>query len=224
MTSAPTDGDGTPRISALVPDPRRPESVRVQVGGQTLLTVPRQVAERLQIQVGDAMAGPVHHELCRAADVEAALRTALKALERRPFASRDLVRRLVLKGHPPEAADQAVARAAELGLVNDEAFARHFTQTRFARGRGPARLRRELTAMGCLPALVDRVLREEIADGGAEQSAQGLARKRAGQLRGVPRPDRLRRVVAYLARRGYRGPAAVAAARAAVTEEPVSDE
>jgi regulatory protein len=202
---APSEPDRAPRISGIVTDPRSAESVRIQVDGRTLLTVPARVAERLGVRPGDLIVGQAHEALCRAADAEAAFRTALRALERRSFAARDLARRLVLKGHPPEAADQAVSRAQEAGLVNDESFARHFVQTRSARGRGPTRLRRELTVMGVAAPLVDRVLRDEVPEEASREAILVLARKRAGQLKDIPRPDRLRRVIAYLARRGYRG-------------------
>jgi regulatory protein len=209
----PSEPGAVPRISGIVTDPRSAESVRIQVDGRTLLTVPARVAERLGVRAGDVIGGPAHAALCRAADAEAAFRTALRALERRSFAARDLARRLVLKGHPPEAADQAVSRAQEAGLVNDENFARHFVQTRFARGRGPARLRRELTVMGVAAPLVDRVLRDEVPEEASREAILVLARKRAGQLKDVPRPDRFRRVIAYLARRGYRGPEVLKTAR-----------
>lgn len=210
-----TDPAAGARVTRVVPDPRRKGAVRVEVDGRPLLTVPEEIAARLGIGPGGLLSGPMHQELCRAADAEAAFRTALRALERRPFAGRDLARRLILKGHPPEAADQAVERAKELGLVNDETYARHFIQTRSARGRGPARLRRELAAMGVLPSLVDRLLSEELPEEQTLHRVSVLARKRAGQLAGIPRPDRLRRVVAYLARRGYRGAEVVRTAREA---------
>jgi regulatory protein len=143
--------------------------------------------------------------LCRAADVEAAYRTLLQALSRRPFARRDLARRLVLKGHPPEAADLAVARGERVGLLDDEQFARHYIQTRAARGRGPSRLRRELTGLGVAPALADRLLGEELPEDAQDARIEALARKRAGQLGSGPRPERLRRLLGFLARKGYRG-------------------
>ena len=67
------------------------------------------------------------------------------------------------------------------------------------------RLRRELAAMGVASAIIDRVLSEEAetADPGVVRS---LARKRAAQLGDLERQDRFRRVVAFLARRGYAGP------------------
>ena len=88
--------------------------------------------------------------------------------------------------------------------MDDESFARHFIQTRSARGRGPARLRRELVGMGVAPLLVDRVLAEEEPED-QRGAMTALIRKRSAQLKDLPRTDRIRRVIAYLARRGYTG-------------------
>lgn len=193
------------RISGLVPDPRREGVVQLQVDGLPLMSVPADLVGRLALRVGDPLPSDGHEALCRAADAEAAYRTLLRSLERRPFACRDLARRLVLKGHPPEAADLAVARAEQAGLLDDEVFARHYVQTRASRGRGPARLRRELTGMGVLAATADRVLREELPPEADEVRVEAIARKRAAQLADLPRLDRYRRLLGFLARKGYRG-------------------
>lgn len=200
------------RISGIVADPQHPGSVRIMVGGRALLTVARDDVARLGISAGLELEPERHAALCQAADAEAAYRAALLCLGRRPYAGRDLARRLVTRGHPPTAADRAVERARAAGLVNDESFARHFVQTRSARGRGPARLRRELVQMGVAPLLVDRVLAEEEPED-QRGAMTALIRKRSAQLKDVPRTDRVRRVIAYLARRGYTGPEARKAVR-----------
>ena len=193
------------RVSGIVPDARHPGTVRIEVGGKTLLTVPAAALDHLGVTVGSVLETKTYQELCRSADGEAAFRSALVCLGRRPFSRRDLARRLVMRGHPPEAADRAVTRAESAGLVNDESYARHYVQTRTARGRGPMRLRRELAVMGVASPIIDRVLSEEVetSDPGVVRS---LARKRAAQLGDLERKDRFRRVVAFLARRGYAGP------------------
>lgn len=195
-------------VTGIVPDARHRGSVRIEVAGKPLLTVPAAVAERLGVSRGSVLQPETYGALCQAADAEAAYRAALTCLGRRPFSRRDLARRLVMRGHPPEAADQAVARAEAAGLVNDETYARHYVQTRSARGRGPARLRKELAVLGVPASIADRVLDEEVEQGGLESGVVlALARKRAAQLGGgVERQDRIRRVVAFLARRGYAGP------------------
>lgn len=204
--SLATDAEAVRRITALVPDARRTGAVRVHVNGRPLLTVPEAVVARLGLEVGMLLDDGLGGALGVAADVEAAYQPLLTMLARRPFAARDLERRLVLRGHPPGAAEGAVARARDAGLINDEAFTRHYIQTRSARGRGPARLRRELTALGVDAPVVDRLLAEEVPDGASADRVRSLAGRRAEQLQSVPRPDRFRRVVAYLARRGYTGP------------------
>jgi regulatory protein len=204
MTATPSDPADRGVIGALAPDPRHPACVRILVGGRALLTVPRGVVEAEGLTVGLELDGPRFARLARAADEEAAYRTVLRYLERRPFSARDLARRLVLKGHPPEAATSAVERAARAGLIDDARFALHYIETRAARGRGPLRLRRDLAALGVERALVDGALAEAFGpDGANAPSVEILARKRLNQLAGLPKPVRRRRLLAFLARRGF---------------------
>jgi regulatory protein len=204
MTVTPSELADRRVIGALAPDPRHPACVRIMVGGRALLTVPREAAEAEGLAVGGELDEPRFARLARAADEEAAYRTVLRSLERRPFAARDLVRRLVLKGHPPEAAAVAVERAGRAGLMDDARFALHYIETRAARGRGPLRLRRDLAALGVERVVVDAALAEAFGpDGANAPSVEALARKRLDQLRGLPKPVRRRRLLAFLARRGF---------------------
>jgi regulatory protein len=205
MTATLTD-PGTRVVGAVVPDARRPDCVKLLVEGGTFLTVPRQVAERERIVPGVRLEPALLERLCRAADAEAAYRTGLRFLEHRPFGARDLCRRLVLKGHPPEAAEAARARLEGMGLLDDARFALGYVQTRSTRGRGPLRLRRDLAAMGVERKVVDAALLEAFGPEGAEAPRpDGLARRRLAQLKGLPRPVQRRRLLAYLARRGFAG-------------------
>ncbi|HEX7023348.1 MAG TPA: regulatory protein RecX, partial [Gemmatimonadales bacterium] len=184
-------------IGAVVPDPRRAGSVRVMVDGRPLLTVPRDVAERERLGPGLPLEEPLLTRLGRAADEEAAFRTALRLLERRPFAARDLARRLVLKGHSPDAADAARCRATELGLLDDRRFSAGFVETRAQRGRGPMRLRRDLAVLGVERAVIDGAIAEVFgADGADAPQADALARRRIAQLRGLSRTVQRRRLLA----------------------------
>ena len=177
------------------------------VQGRPLLTIPREIAERERLEPGMVLEEVLFARLGRAADEEAAFRTALRYLERRPFAARDLVRRLVLKGHPPAAAEAARARAERVGLLDDARFALHFVQTRAARGRGPLRLRRDLAVLGVERGVIDQALAEAFGvDGSEAPQADAVARRRLGQLRGLRRPVQRRRLLAFLARRGFVGP------------------
>ncbi|HET7470747.1 MAG TPA: regulatory protein RecX [Gemmatimonadales bacterium] len=195
-----------PVLTALEPDPRRPGTLRVDLDGVRFGAVPAELARAAGLAVGCAVDGVMHERLTAAADAEAAFRTLLRALERRSFARADLGRRLVRKGHPRPAVEAAVERASGLGLLDDAAFVQSYVQTRAARGRGPARLARDLMAMGVERGLIDRALSAEWPEGSDRSRVPlALAAKRAGQLGDLPRPVKRRRVLAYLARRGFAG-------------------
>lgn len=195
-----------PRITGLEPDPRRPEAVRLEIDGIRFGAVPRELVTKEHLAVGREIDPALQDRLSSAADAEGAYRTALRALEIRSFARGDLTRRLIRKGHPRPAVEAALQRVQELGLLDDAAYARTYVQTRAARGRGPLRLTRDLVALGVERSLIDRALQAEWPEGSDHTAVPlALARKRAGQLNGLPRQTRRRRVVAYLARRGFVG-------------------
>lgn len=189
-----------------MPDLRRPGAVRLALAGQAYCTVSVQTVAAERLEVGMSVDGGLAERLAQAADVEAAYRTVLRALELRSYAAADLLRRIVRKGHLREVAEEAVERARQLGLLDDAAYAMNYVQTRAARGRGPARLVRELSAMGVSRALIDRAIAAEWPEGSDRMAAPlALATKRASQLGRLPRPVLRRRLLAYLARRGFAG-------------------
>jgi regulatory protein len=200
-------GQGRPaRITALVPEPRGAGSVRVEVDGARFASVSPDVIRRADLRVGRELDDPLRALLDAEAQVEAAYRTVLRCIERRSFARADLGRRLLRKGHTPEAVEAALDRAAEHGLIDDAAFAADYVETRSARGRGPLRLARDLMAMGVERGIIDRAVASHThqAEGNVDVPL-ALAHKRAAQLRDLPRHVRRRRVLAYLARRGFSG-------------------
>ena len=198
--------DTTPRVTALEHDPRSPGTVCLEIDGARFGTVPRELVSAEGLAVGQTVGAELHERLGAAADIEAAYRTALRGLELRSYARGDLARRLQRKGHPRQAIEVALERITGLGLLDDEAYARTYVQTRAARGRGPSRLIRDLLSMGVQRSLIDRALIAEWPEGSDRTSMpKALATKRAAQLGALPRQTKRRRLVAYLARRGFCG-------------------
>lgn len=206
------------RVSRIAPDLRRAGLVKVEIDERPAFTVPGTVVSELGLEPGSILTDEAAEVLGREADAEAAYRTALRSLEQRPYAVRDLAGRLVLKGHPKEAADRAVVRAERAGLLDDAAFARHYVETRFGRGRGPARLRRELQGLGVAASIIERAVSAGVTPEAASERMRALIRKRSAQLAGVAGPDRKRRILAFLARRGFHGYEAVKAVDEAMDE------
>jgi regulatory protein len=196
----------SPRITAIDPDPRRPEAVRLEIDGARFGAIPRDLASAEGLRVGLELDPELQDRLSAAADVEAAYRTVLRSLEVRAYARGDLGRRLQRKGHPRPAVEAALERAANLGLLDDKAFARTYVETRAARGRGPSRLTRDLLSMGVERSFIEQALAAEWPEGSDRSTMPlALATKRAAQLGSLPRQVKRRRVVAYLARRGFSG-------------------
>ena len=194
------------RITALLPEPRGPGSVRIEVDGERFASVAPEVVRTHGLQVGRALDEALRARLAAEADAEAAYRTALRSIERRSFARADLARRLLRKGHAPDAVEAALARAAEQGLLDDAAFAANYVETRSARGRGPVRLARDLMVMGVERGVIDRAVAAHVRDSAdIGEVPRALASRRAAQLGNLPRQVKRRRVLAYLARRGFSG-------------------
>lgn len=195
------------KIDGLRPDPRRPGSIRVLVGGKPAWTVPADVITRLGLVEGATVSYQASEELERAADVEGALRSALRMLERRAHARLEVARKLRFKGHGQESVDAALERLDALGLIDDAAFAEAYVTARAGRGRGPARLRRDLEALGVRPEDISRAVSaldsDEVPDPWELTFRQ--AERRAAGMRGLTREARQRRLTSFFARRGFRG-------------------
>ena len=196
-----------PTLTGLAPDPRQPGYRLVEVDRGRFASLPLEALEPLSLRLGAELAPAVLDRLRALADVEAAERAALRALARRAHARLDLQRRLVKKQHPPAAVEAALERLTLRGLLDDRRFAEQYAALRATRGKGPARLLRDLQAQGVerrtAEQAVGRALEEEGIDPGLE--ARAVATKRARQLAGLPVPVRKRRLLAFLVRRGYAG-------------------
>ena len=195
-------------LTGLAPDPRRPDYRLVEVDRGRFASLPAESLIGLGLVVGGEIGPRVLARLQELADLEGAHRAALRALARRAHARHDLRRRLLQKQHPPAAVDGALARLAAQGLLDDAAFARDYAGVKAARGRGPARLIKDLLAQGVERGEAEAAVRAALADEGvdADAAVRAVAEKRARQLAGLPAPVRKRRLVAFLARRGFQGP------------------
>src|SRR5204862_6575105 len=83
----------------------------------------------------------------------------------------------------------------------------HYAAAHAARGRGAPGLVRDLLAQGVERRLAERVVQEALAAEGldGEGVARAVAERRARQLAGLPPAARRRRLLAFLARRGFSG-------------------
>jgi len=194
-------------LTGLAPDPRRPDYRLVELDRGRFASLPAEALAGLGLAVGAEIGPRIFARLQELADLEGAHRAGLRALARRAHARFDLRRRLLQKQHPPAAVDGALERLAGQGLLDDAGFARDYAGAKAARGRGPARLIKDLLAQGVERRMAEEAVRAALADDSVDPGAvvRAVAEKRAKQLAGLPAPVRKRRLAAFLARRGFQG-------------------
>lgn len=194
------------------------------VDGETVGAVSVEAIASLRLQVGCAIDADALEALRGAVRAAACHDRALDALARRGRARGELARWLRDREFSAAEIDPVLDRLTELGLLDDRAFARGFVQSRMAgRAFGPRRVAADLARRG-----VDRrVIDETIAEFWAEQAAAGaddpatdltgdvvgavapedlVARAAASRLRALRGLDPVvarRRLVGWLARRGF---------------------
>jgi regulatory protein len=154
------------------------------------------------------------------ADPEAAARDiCLRLLSFSPRTRAQLADALRRKGVEEEVAERVLGRYTEVGLIDDEAFARAWVQSRHT-GRGLARraLAAELRQRGVADETVKDAV-EELAPEQEESAARELIAKRLPATRGLDPAKRTRRMLGILARKGYPGGLAYRLVREAMEAE-----
>jgi regulatory protein len=137
-------------------------------------------------------------------------------------------RRLATAGYRSDLVEGAIARLLEIGILDDDVFARLWIESRDrARPRGAAALRRELRLKGVDASLIDEVL---AGRGGGDDpapdatAADALLARSARTLARVPDPRaRRQRAYALLARHGFDPDTAADAVRRFVATPDTDD-
>jgi regulatory protein len=196
-----------PVLTGLAADQRQPGFCLVEVDRRRFASLPAEALAALDLHIGEEITPRVLERLGELAAVEAAHRAALRALTHRSHARLGLRIRLLKRRHPLFAVEAALERLARCGLLDDRRFAAAWAGARAPRGHGPARIVRDLQAEGVDRLTAEAAVREALGEAGFDPTATllALAEKRAHALRSVPPTVRARRVLAFLARRGFVG-------------------
>jgi regulatory protein len=142
-------------------------------------------------------------------DPAVVVEAALRFLEARARSVAEVRRRLTTAGYRPDLVEAAVVRLEELGVLDDESFARAWVESRDrARPRGERALRQELALKGVERAVSDEILEERREAGdGSEVDLDAARRLLARNARSLARVADLRirrqRAYALLARNGF---------------------
>ena len=93
-----------------------------------------------------------------------ARKKAMDFLARREYGQAELIRKLADKGFDRDVAEQALAQLTADGLQSDQRFADSFVQSRINQGKGPVRIRLDLTQRGIPDSTTEIALEEADTD------------------------------------------------------------
>jgi regulatory protein len=127
----------------------------------------------------------------------------LRLLTAEPRTRAELAHALRRDGIPAEAAETVLGRFADVGLIDDAAFARAWVESRhYSRGLSRRSLSAELRRQG----IETEEIREAVDTLDPEQevaTARRLVEQKMAATRGQPPEARIRRAAGTLARKGY---------------------
>ncbi|HEY6278123.1 MAG TPA: regulatory protein RecX [Streptosporangiaceae bacterium] len=150
---------------------------------------------------------------------EAARQICLRLLTAAPRTRAQLATALRKRQIPDEVADDVLGRFADVGLIDDAAFAQAWVDTRH-HGRGLAR--RALSAELRQRGVADDEVRTAVGSLGPQDEAamaRQLIARRVAATRGRPLPARVRHLIGVLARKGYPAGLAYQVVREALEQE-----
>ncbi len=187
-------------IVTAVERQRRRRRVNVFVDGRFALALGKELAAERGVRPGRTL---TPDELAALAEAEArrgALESALRLLAYRPRSERELHDRLIRKGYESAVIEETLGRLRELGYLDDEAFARFWTETHQALSPRSRRLLAvELRRRGVAQSTAEQAT-VGIAD---EEAAYQAASKRLRTLRGLEYRRFRERLGGFLTRRGF---------------------
>lgn len=200
-------------ITGLQVQQRNKERANLYLDGAYAFSIT--LLEAARLKVGQRLSDAEVVRLREQADVDKAYDRALRFLTYRPRSEAEVAKYLASKGVVPEAQQEIMGRLRHLGLVDDEAFARFWVESReHSRPSGWLALRSELRLKGVSDAIIERALEEVDQEEGAYRAAQKQAR-RYPNLSG--REDQ-HKLGAFLMRRGFPYSVAKAAVKRLVEE------
>ncbi len=135
-----------------------------------------------------------------------AYQDALRRLARRDHSEHELRSALRRRGHSEEEVDRALERLRRSGYVDDRSYALRFARSHLRnQGLGRVRIRAALRARGVERELLEEGLAAALGEASEDQILEDLACRYWERHRRDPPARRLRKLWAFLIRRGFPG-------------------
>jgi SOS response regulatory protein OraA/RecX len=189
----------------------------VMAGRRRLAAVCDSTVEALGLRSGVTWTEELAASVRRADQIARVRSLVAKRLVKNQKSTAEARELLVSKGLTVEEASGAVAHLSRLGLLDDRVLAESVVQSGTSRGPVARQVLEERLAKRRMDADAARSALESVLSGRSEaDDALAIAEERLGSLRNEPDSTVARRLLAYLARRGYEGETARAAVESAM--------
>lgn len=183
-------------------EPRRKGLLQLYIDGEAAVKIDQETFLRSGLEPGDEITDEELRELIKASDAQRANEKALYLLEYRSHTKKELTEKIARTAASWEAARAAADHMEELGLIDDQAYARDYAQELFRHKRyGPMRVRQELRRKGIDSQLVGELLEEYGDEALLEENVRTVLERRYS---GWQEDEKIRRrAFAALQRLGY---------------------
>lgn len=183
-------------------EPRRKSLTQLYLDGEEAVKVDTETFLRSGLKPGDELSDEKLYELIQASEKRRAQEKALYLLEHRSHSKKELADKIARTAASREAAQAAADRMEELGLLDDEAYARDLARELFTRRRwGAMRVRQELRLKGIDDELIYQLLEEY---GGEDIALENIRAVLEKKYAGFEEDEKTRRrALSALQRLGY---------------------
>lgn len=193
-----------PKVTAIKPRGRARDRFLVYIDEEALATANSDLLVEFSIHVDEELDETVREEFVAKARILGARDRAMRMLAAQGRSVVGLERRLTEKGETRSDAREVVRQLAELGLLDDAAFARSFVRSKVRR-HGRRRIAMELAREGVSDAIANEALDEVLGDPtlDAGDTLQRLIERKMYELARLDGVTRERRILGFCQRRGF---------------------
>ena len=185
-------------VTALTAQKRNKDRVNVFLDGTFAFGLAAIVAAPLRI--GQTLTPEMITTLQEGVSYEKAKERAVNFISYRPRSCAEVTKNLKDKGFDEEMITQVITRLEEVGLLNDESFARYWVEQRETfKPRSRIALQQELLQKGISREITDIVLSEVDETSAARRAAQ----KQLYRWANLPKDEFDKKLGGYLQRRGF---------------------
>lgn len=212
------------KITGITRDKHVRERFHVKVDGREPFPVSAQTIVKYGLSAGAEFEEERFGALLKDDENSRAMDASLNLLSFSQRSRKELSERLRQKGFSQAAIDHALARLTELKYIDDAVFARNLLNLRRSQGKGTELIRFELKRKGIAGEVINAALSENtLAPQEEAEAILPLARKKLAQMRALPDETAARRLLGFLARRGF-SPDTSRAVLRLLKKKPVEDE